>query len=850
MPGPSPTSAFASPRALICVSILGAFLRFCPVAVATTSPFVPMSIFSTGGAAEFSAVADFNRDGKLDTVASNLNGSIAILLGNGNGTFQSPRIITTLTAGAHPIVTADFNRDGNPDLAVLDPVKAVVRIYLGKGDGTFGSPKTITVGNSARIMVIGDLNGDTYPDLLFNAIKGSGNTASGGFTILMNAKGGNFNAPVMITSAKGVAGGVLTAGDVNRDGHLDVVTANGSGNVEVFLGNGNGTFREQVPFDDDFPEDGETQLLLADLHGQGKLDLVIANPGGYNRDSGRIELRQGNGDGTFSEPSYLSAGFITAWVSAVDMNADGKLDLVIANAYSNSISVLINQGSGKFASTAAFAATPLLLPAFPESLSAVGLGPMSIADFNGDKKPDIVVANALGLQVLLNIGGGNFFSPTSVEIGQLPGQMIAADFNGDSHIDLALLTNGVFGEAGDADLLLGNGKGGLTPSSSEFNLPHLPFVVSLGAGYFNGSGKLGVAVSSADQILQAFNNGKGTFTAGPTLDLPNFPPYLCAGDFNRDGYSDLAVLDENEVDIYLNRRNGTYSGPVTYKLGVNPQFILTRDLNNDGKLDLVSVDNGGNGVTVLLGKGDGTFGAPKAFGAGSKPVVAIVGDFNRDSKLDLAVGNATGVAILLGKGDGTFGAAKNITAHAPVTYLAQASFRGNGIEDIVTSSADLSNNAVPENIYLLQGNGDGTFAAPLSIVAGVNPYWIVPADLNEDGASDIVVANYWTGVSLVTLLNRRGTRIQCKSSAFSVTVGHAVTFTATISASITGSGTPSGTVNFKDGTRSLGSVQLSKGAATFSTSGLAHGTHAITASYWGNTSFNPHVSSSVTVVVN
>lgn len=827
---------------LLC--LLAILLPF--AARAATTPLVPMATHPSGGAALFTAVADVNGDGHQDVFASNTNGVISLLLGQGNGAFLAPETIVTLTTGSfYPIVTADFNRDGHPDLAVLDPAKASVLIFLGKGDGTFSPAKTAVVSNAPTVMLVDDINGDHSPDLVFNATKGSGSSAQVGFTLLLGLGNGSFHAPAFILANNGGAGGVMAIGDLNRDGHPDVLTCNGSGYAEVFLGNGNGTFREQPAFGDGVYPIGESQFLLADLYGNGNLDLVVGNFGSQLF-GGYVTLLEGLGDGTFSHPTYLTAGFYPAWFAAADMNGDGKLDLLVANSRSNSVTVLINHGSGNFTSTPDNYATQVLL-------GGPGQGPMTVADFNGDHKPDVVVASNFGVDILLNLGAGVLYAPASVEVGYLNGPMFAADFNSDGHTDIAIETWGFDGNVGEVDLLTGDGKGNLVysePFVPESPAQYGPFAV----GSFNGNGKPGAAgYLPGGQMELAYNDGHASFSNPPAFNLAQeyaFPTYLCAGDFNGDGYSDLAVLDFDEVDIYLNTHDGNFSGPVSYKLGSNPVFIIARDLNHDGKLDLVTVNQGSNDISVLMGKGNGAFALAKDYPAGTTPNVVTTGDFNRDGKIDLAVGDTNKISILLGHGDGTFASAASYPSPVPVTYLALASLRGVGIEDLLAVSNNYASNSNPQYLYQFPGKGDGTFGSPVAVPAGINPSWIAVADFNQDGAQDVAVSNYFGNETLLLFLNQRGTRIALKSSAATALAGHPVTFTAILSASVPGSAQPAGTIAFKDGAKAIGTAQLAGGKATFTTSALTLGSHTIAASYWGNSSFNPHVSAPVVVKVN
>jgi hypothetical protein len=826
-----------------------AFLALFQVASIHAVPYIfqPVSTFPSGGIAQYTAVSDVNHDGKLDVLVSNQNGVIAVVLGNGDGSFQSPKKIATLAAGPYPILSADMNRDGNPDLLVLQTAKASVLVYLGKGDGTFDAPRTVFVGNSPTFMVAGDLDGDQKTDLVFNATVANTNRyPPNGFTYLLGNGNGGFKSPVTIMSSYGTGKGVLTAGDVNNDGHLDLITSDGGGNAQVFLGNGHGSFTEQAPFEDGAGGmGGESQLLLADLYGHGKMDLVVGNFGseGY---PGPLVILEGNGDGTFGNNVYVNAGFFPTYVSAADMNGDGRADLLVANTVSNSVSVLINHGGGKFTSAINNYAT-----AFLESnlnLDAVGL--LGVGDFNNDGRPDVEVASVSGVDVLMNLGRGVLHAPSSVEIGQLTAQMFPADLNGDGHRDLAVATLGPKGIYGGIDVLAGHGDGTLTITPYAF--PVDVFIGNLMGGDFNGDGKIGVAAFGVGSggILQTYNLGNFTSTDGPMLEIPNQPYYACAGDFNRDGYSDYAVLDGNEVDIYLNRHDGTYTGPVTFQTGANPWFIMVRDLNHDGKLDLITANHDSNDVSILLGKGDGTFAAAVNYPAGTNPTVVTTGDFNRDGRIDIAVGDyAKTVAVLTGKGDGTFGTSAKFSVPGPVTYLAQGDFRGTGIEDLVAVSTDFTGATMPENVSLLLGDGDGKFDAPVSIAAGADPYWVAIADYNGDGAQDLVVSDYFSS-SLVLLLNQRGTHIALSASAATAKAGQSVTLTATLNASVPGASAPDGTVAFKEGSRRLGIAKLKNGKAVFSTAGLGVGMHAIRASYWGTASFNPHVSQAVSVTIN
>jgi hypothetical protein len=388
----------------------------------------------------------------------------------------------------------------------------------------------------------------------------------------------------------------------------------------------------------------------------------------------------------------------------------------------------------------------------------------------------------------------------------------------------------------------GNGKG-------EFSLVEAAFVGDelgspLAGADFNHDGRPDLAVLGflGPAVHTFLNAGHNTFTQGPSLILQSGVNVVAAGDFNNDGYGDLALLNGNEVDIYLGNGSG-FRGPVTYKVGANPRAMVVRDLNGDGSRDLIVANHDSDDVSILLGKGDGSFEPARTFPAGKGPTSLAIGDFNRDGKLDLAVGGDT-MQILLGRGKGEFSPPVSYPARGPVSFVAVADLRGNGLEDLLATSGFRLGSVSINSIAVLYGKGDGAFDPPTPYTAGFNPAWLAVGDFNSDGATDVAVVDSG-GTALTLLLNQGGTRVALRSSSTSAKAGTFVTFTATVAAGAPGAGVPRGTLAFKDGSRAIGIVHLNDGRAVFSTAHLSKGKHTITASYWGDGFFNPHISSPV-----
>jgi FG-GAP-like repeat/Abnormal spindle-like microcephaly-assoc'd, ASPM-SPD-2-Hydin len=338
------------------------------------------------------AVGDYNHDGKLDLAVagggSNTN-TLTILLGNGDGTFRLAGQYT-VGVGAVSVVAADFNHDGNLDLAVASQ-SSYIAILMGNGDGTFQPPtQSPPVPTFEDYVMVGDFNGDGTPDLIVL----SSNNPCKCISVLLGNGDGSFQNAVVTQPPFSVT--ALGVGDFDRDGKLDVATAGSfgsGGNVNVLLGNGDGTFR----YGAHYPGGSvPVSIAVADFRGDHKLDLAIADAEGIG-----ISVLLGNGDGTFQKAVNYPTLFPN-WVTVADVNGDHKLDLVAANYdFPSGASVFLGNGDGTFRPGGFYSAG--------EEVSYLAPG-----DFNGDRKIDLVLANYRNenVVVLLNTGVASF-SPST-----------------------------------------------------------------------------------------------------------------------------------------------------------------------------------------------------------------------------------------------------------------------------------------------------------------------------------------------------------------------------------------------------------------------------------------------------
>jgi subtilase family serine protease len=331
---------------------------------------------ATGSYPDSVVTADFNGDGIPDLAVTNSdNYTVTILLGNGDGTFTTKASPTT---GYWPtsMLTADFNGDGKPDLAVINGDSNTLTILLGNGDGTFKSAASPQTGSSPTALVVGDFNGDGIPDLA--VANSQGNTV----TILLGNGDGTFTSGASSVTGSGPMA-IVTA-DFNGDGIPDLAVANMySGTVTILLGNGDGTFTPSAMS----PPTGYDPVAIAvgDFNGDGIPDLAVANS-----DSATVTILLGNGDGTFTESwENPETGESPQSIAVADFNGDGNADLAVTNYYSNTLTVLLGNGDGTFDSSAMSPSTG----AYPRGVA--------IADFNGDGKPDMAIVNNNGNSVTI-----------------------------------------------------------------------------------------------------------------------------------------------------------------------------------------------------------------------------------------------------------------------------------------------------------------------------------------------------------------------------------------------------------------------------------------------------------------
>ncbi|HVR24090.1 MAG TPA: FG-GAP-like repeat-containing protein [Candidatus Polarisedimenticolia bacterium] len=339
---------------------------FFPVTSPTVNIAFGKTDYGTGSLPIAVATGDFNQDGKLDLAVANLNDdTVSVLLGRGDGSFQSQSVYAT-GSGPTWIATGDFNGDGKLDLAVANGSDSTVSILLGNGDGTFQPQSVYVAGSGPHSIMTADLNGDGKLDL----VVANANDIT--VSVLLGNGDGTFQPQSTLSTGRSPVS--VVGGDFNGDGILDLAVTNTDG-VLILLGNGDGSFQGQRTF----PAGASPySVITADFNDDGKLDLAVTNA---VASGGTVSILLGNGDGTFQSPIAYTAGADTLGVSAGDFNGDGKLDLAVANDSASTISVLLGNGDGSFQSQLVFPATS-------------GADGIATGDFNGDGRLDLAVTDS------------------------------------------------------------------------------------------------------------------------------------------------------------------------------------------------------------------------------------------------------------------------------------------------------------------------------------------------------------------------------------------------------------------------------------------------------------------------
>jgi hypothetical protein len=353
-----------------------------------------------------------------------------------------------------------------------------------------------------------------------------------------------------------------------------------------------------------------------------------------------------------------------------------------------------------------------------------------------------------------------FSTPVSYPAGDWAYSVAVGDFDGNGQQDLVTANAGPYGGPGSVTVLLGNGDGTFAAAVS-FAGDDRFFCVAVGD--FDDDGRQDVVTghirptSLNGRVSLLRGNGDGTFAPAVSYPVGYYPFSVAVGDFNGDGREDLVTANEVNLVVLLGNGDGTFAAARSYPAGDSPYSVAVGDFDGNGWQDLVTANEFMNQFTVLLGNGDGTFASPLSYTLGDDPLhyyypfSVAVGDFDGDGQQDIVSANHvvdewTGipvfgdVTVMLGNGDGAFAPAVSYPVGDWPWSVAVGDFNRDGRQDLVTANQVTANQGY-DDVTVLLGNGDGTFAAARSYPAGDYPNSVAVGDFDGNGWQDLVTAN-------------------------------------------------------------------------------------------------------------
>lgn len=611
--------------------------------------------YETGNIPASVAAGDFNNDGKTDlAVANSKSGGIALLLGNGDGTFAAPVSVSSGGSGPVVVVSGYIDDDGNLDLAAANSnsgINPTIGILIGHGDGTF---TTSTLAAPAPAVAMGDFNNDGHTDIV----------APG--ALYLGVGNGTFGPQRPFTNDSGSVS--IATGDFNADNKLDVAIAHSSGTkVSIHFGDGAGNF-SAIPAGysaGDIP----TFIASGEFNGDGKPDLAVTSRHGDSTPS-PVSVLINHGDGTFEAAVDYTTGSQASCVAIADFNGDGKSDMAVVSGI---VSIFLGNGDGTFGGA--------------KSFGMGGFG-VAVAELNGDGKLDLAIAGTLtigGVYVLPGNGNGTF-------------SQAHADLNADGKSDVlwhqtstaenvAWLMNGVsissgiylpgvdetswkvagtgdFNWDGKTDIVWINDAtgqvvvwymNGTTLQSASFigTAPSTAWKIA-GLGDFNAGGKTDIFFRNA-----ATGENMVWLLEGPVITAQNLPTIAdlnvqvaAIADSNGDGFSDVfwhnAATGENLLWLMRGESPSLSNHGVGPTAAVNSTAGLTTvsdtnyeiagggDLDADGKADLIWWNHATGDVVVWLMNG-GTLVTPAHVTAveNTNWHIQALGDLDSDGRVDV-----------------------------------------------------------------------------------------------------------------------------------------------------------------------------------------------------------------------
>lgn len=689
-------------------------------------PYVPVS----ANAAYKLLVEDLNGDGRVDLVDNGSTAGLHVRYSNADGTFQAPVLVGTSSSRANNFALVDLNGDGRKDLVATRASTTTPNVYVSLNTGTgFGAVAGLGMsGYSPSVILVGDFNADTRPDLLIPA------TSTYIFYFLQSATPGVFPGTYSSYSSNTLNNATFgRVADFNKDGRPDYVLATAAAyqvaihSGGAVTGSGHSAITPQTsvasPSGTSF-----RSLEVGDLNSDTNPDIVLRTTG----TGGVYALGNGTTTATLGASTALAfPGDLLSPILPVDLNGDGLLDLLSGSTSVIYFSLATSAGVWPGASNR-------LINAPPTVHSQVAAGQLI-----GTSAPEIFSANqsstSVQVSILVNEGATPFAGVNSTGTGATNATAATGDVDGDGDRDLVTAPTIGLGGTGTGSVFLGSSTGFTGGPSVTLRGDELAL------GRLNGDAFADLVASIESATVpgvDVFIGGAGgTFGAPARLATSALPTKVAIANLDGDSIADVVVGTTSGIEWFRGNGDGTFGAAnvVAAGLGAVQAFAVT-DLNIDGKADLV-VNSGSTGsVRVYLGYGMGTFQLNPfvSYATTSTVTDVVAADLDRDGRPDVAVASASGVFLFHGDGNGFL--QQRTTQPTLLGRLAVADLDNDGFMDLV--------NVNGVDLQIARGQANMAFL-PRQLFApgrGLSPQVVLVDKFNADTFPDVLVLSNSTEV--------------------------------------------------------------------------------------------------------
>ena len=713
-------------------------------------------------------VVDLNGDQKLDIVFPSINNNSTVYKNNGDSTFTNSATLAS-SSQSKQFAAADINLDGKVDL-----INSSFKIYKNTGDFTFEDMGNFQGGGTQ--VAVADINGDGLFDLL--------STDSFDDKLVVRLNTGNFTFGNVVEYATESGPQGIAVGDFNEDGRIDVVVANYeydvTDNISIFYNNGDGTFGGRVNINTQDPNYAQYgyraspyTVNVGDVNNDGHLDIVVSNFGPYKS----LAILKNNGSGSFSKTNIEAT--LSYHMQTKDLKGDGNLEILKegtgATAYS-----LSNDGSGNFSSgpNYTFGSNAFYLAA----VDLTGSGSLDLIGANSSgvsilysKAAEFNLSSVSPLQNQINLTNSTQIIITfdrAVDQSSITEDhiLVSGSKTGNHEGTIEYNSNDfsvtftptepfVYGEKVFVSATTGlkgtNGAelkqsftwsftiksdlGGSFGDAKTTNQSDTPRGIVSADINNDGKPDLMYLKVSNNSVYVSLNDGRGNFDTPVGYSVGYEPYKVIAADVNNDHFPDLVTAnnDNSNVTVLINNQDSTFQSAVSYSVASGPTDMVAFDVNGDGFVDIVTSNNLSSDITFLKNNQDGTFSSGGNFTTGRFVQNLETLDFDGDGFYDIIVGSYSsyGIVFLKNNNGKSFSVFNTLNLALGPKFLKSADLNGDGYPDFVTLNYNTNTLSIYKNT-----DGEGNFENVVDYNVGSYSVNIEIADYNGDQKPDIIVS--------------------------------------------------------------------------------------------------------------